>query len=225
MHRLMVLSRTYQLASNDSPNPQSAIRNPQLLDPSNDLLGRAHRRRLDAESIRDTLLSLGGNLDPTVGGAHPFPPQPQWDFTQHKPFKAVYDTNRRSVYLMTQRIQRHPLMAIFDGPDTSASTASRTTSTTTLQALYFLNDQFVHEQATRLAARVYSVRSDEEGRIRLAYELLFARPPTDDESKAGRHYLTKLSSASADAPFDQSERAWESFLRVLFRTNEFVYVD
>jgi hypothetical protein len=237
MHRLMVFSRTYQLASGDSSmfkvqsSRSEATLNLELetlnsrVDPSNDLLWRAHRRRLDAESVRDTLLVLGGNLDPTMGGAHPFPPQPQWDFTQHKPFKAVYDTNRRSVYLMTQRIQRHPLMAIFDGPDTSASTANRTTSTTTLQALYFLNDQFVHEQATRLAARVYSARSDDEGRIRLAYELLFARPPTDDEYKAGRQYLAKLSTASADAPSDQSERAWESFIRVLLRTNEFVYLD
>ena len=48
----------------------------------------------------------------------------EWDFTQHNPFKAVYETNRRSVYLMTQRIQRHPFLALFDGPDTNASTAS-----------------------------------------------------------------------------------------------------
>jgi hypothetical protein len=91
------------------------------------------RRRLDAESIRDTLLVLGDNLDRSMGEAHPFPPQKDWDFTQHKQFRAVYDTNRRSVYLMTQRIQRHPFLAIFDGPDTGASTASRGTSTTTLQ--------------------------------------------------------------------------------------------
>ncbi len=115
---------------------------------------RIPRRRLDAESIRDTLLALGGNLDSSPAGPHPFPPQHDWNFTQHNPFKAVYDTNRRSVYLMTQRIQRHPFLAIFDGADPSASTPARTTSTTPLQSLYLLNDPFVHEQSRRVADRV-----------------------------------------------------------------------
>jgi hypothetical protein len=228
MHRLMVLSRTYQMASasqmtNDQepmtkqiPNPKSQIPNGAVVDPGNELLWRFNRRRLDAESIRDTLLVLGGNLDATMGQGHPFPPQPAWDFTQHKPFKAVYDTNRRSVYLMTQRIQRHPLMAIFDGPDTGASTGSRPTSTTTLQALYFLNDPFVHEQADKLAARLMESRSDDEARIALAYELCFCRPASEDEVTQGLDYLRKI---------DSPAEAWKSFVRVLLRSNEFVYLD
>jgi hypothetical protein len=186
------------------------------VDPGNELLWRFNRRRLDAESIRDTLLVLGGNLDATMGEGHPFPPQPAWDFTQHKPFKAVYDTNRRSVYLMTQRIQRHPLMAIFDGPDTGASTGSRIISTTTLQALYFLNDPFVHEQADKLAARLMESQSDDKERIGLAYELCFSRSATEDEVSLGMEYLKKM-----DSPVD----AWRSFVRVLLRSNEFVYLD
>ena len=173
---------------------------------------------MDAESIRDTLLVLGGNLDRTMGGPHPFPPQQEWDFTQHKPFKAVYDTNRRSVYLMTQRIQRHPLMAIFDGPDTSASTGSRPASTTTLQALYFLNDPFVHEQTSKFATRLIASHESDAARLTAAYELLFSRPPTADERALGEQYLAKLNDQPAAA-------AWESYLRVLLRTNEFVYVD
>jgi hypothetical protein len=207
MHRLIVTSRAYQTASE--------IAN-QSADPDNVLLSRFNRRRLDAEAIRDTLLVIGGNLDPSMGGPHPFPPQQEWDFTQHKPFKAVYDTNRRSVYLMTQRIQRHPLMAIFDGPDTGASTGSRITSTTTLQALYFLNDPFVHEQADRLAVRIVDSRSDDADRIKLAYELCFSREPTADELGLGQQYLAKNASPA---------EAWKSFVRVLLRTNEFVYVD
>ena len=124
------------------------------IDVANDFLWRFDRRRLDAESIRDTLLVVGGNLDRTPGGAHPFPAMAAWNFTQHNPFKAVYDSDRRSVYLMTQRIQRHPYLALFDGPDTNASTAVRLTSTTPLQALFLMNDPFVHEQAKRFAARL-----------------------------------------------------------------------
>jgi hypothetical protein len=230
MHRLILASRTYQTASqgfrvqgsgfspenSDQPslNPEPRTLNPALIDPSNSLLWHYPRRRLDAESIRDTLLVLGGNLDRSPAEAHPFPPQKDWDFTQHKPFKAVYDTNRRSVYLMTQRIVRHPFLAIFDGPDTGASTASRITSTTTLQALYFLNDPFVHEQAGKLAARVREAKASDAERIDLAYTLLFARPATSDEKSAGQEYLQKLGDAG-----------WESYLRVLMRTNEFVYLE
>src|SRR5262249_56190305 len=82
MHRLMVLSSAYRLASAD----------PVQADPENVLLSRFTRRRLDAETIRDTLLALGGVLDRSPGGPHPFPPVHTWNFTQHKPFKAVYDT-------------------------------------------------------------------------------------------------------------------------------------
>jgi len=192
-------------------------KNAVAIDPGNEFLWHFPRRRLDAESIRDTLLVLGGNLDSSMGTGHPFPPQPAWDFTQHKPFKAVYDTDRRSVYLMTQRIQRHPLMAIFDGPDTGASTGSRANSTTTLQALYFLNDTFVHDQANRIAARILSGRSDDLSRIDFAYQLCFSRGPTDDERASAQQYLAKMELQGSDG--------WQSFVRVLLRTNEFVYLD
>lgn len=98
------------------------------------------RRRLTAEELRDTLLHLSGNLDRTPGGPHPFPPESNWGFTQHTPFKAVYDHQHRSVYLMVQRTQRHPFLALFDAGDPNASTPVRNQSTVPTQALYFLND-------------------------------------------------------------------------------------
>ena len=110
------------------------------------------RRRLDAEEIRDSLLLLGGNLDRSFGGPHPFPPVQTWGFTQHAPFSAVYDTNRRSVYLMTQRIRRHPFLALFDGPDGNVSTAHRDSTTVPTQSLFLMNDPFVHAQSSRFAS-------------------------------------------------------------------------
>jgi hypothetical protein len=217
MHRLVLSSHAYQMASHQPASGESAV-DPNVVDAANSLLWHFPRRRLDAESIRDTLLAVGGNLDRTPGGEHPFPPQKDWDFTQHKPFKAVYDTNRRSVYLMTQRIQRHPFLAIFDGPDTAASTASRVTSTTTLQALYFLNDPFVHEQAHRLSEQLSKAKPTDAERIDLAYRMLLARPPTADELALGQEYLTKRNEQKDPAP-------WESYVRALLRTNEFVYLN
>ena len=224
MHRLIMTSRTWQ---------QSSARDPQAIasDPANELLAGYSRRRLDAESIRDTLLMVGGNLDLSPAGPHPFPPEPTWDFTQHKPFKAVYETNRRSVYLMTQRIQRHPFLAIFDGADPSTSTAARLTSTTPLQALYLLNDPFVHEQAGRVAERIMNHASDEPARVNFAYELLFARPAQSQEVSEALDFLEGArrllgEDAAADGSSSNVESAaWRAYVRSLFRLNEFVYLD
>ena len=211
-----MLSRAYQLASVGEA-PGAAER-----DANNDLLWKFRRHRLDAESIRDALLAVSGQLDRTPGGPHPFPDPTAWDFTQHKPFRAVYDHNKRSVYLMTQRIQRHPYLGIFDGADTGASTAARVTSTTTLQSLYLLNDPFVHEQARHFAARVRAARSDDRGRVELAYRMALGRPPTTEEVERGLAYLKRVAERSKDDP---EARAWESFARALFRLNEFVYIN
>jgi hypothetical protein len=174
MHRLILLSRTYQLSGRDD---EANAR----IDAGNDFLWRFARRRLDAESIRDTLLAVSGALDRSPGGPHPFPAPATWNFTQHNPFKAVYDSDRRSVYLMTQRIQRHPFLALFDGADTNASTAERVTSTTPLQALYLMNDPFVHAQARKFAARLLAERADDAARLDRAYALALGRLPSDAE--------------------------------------------
>jgi hypothetical protein len=220
MHRLVMLSRAYQMSSrDDAANAR--------IDAANDYLWRFDRRRLDAESIRDALLAVGGNLDRSPGGPHPFPAPARWDFTQHNPFKAVYATDRRSVYLMTQRIQRHPFLALFDGPDTNAGTPARVTSTTPLQALYLMNDPFVHAQAKRFAARLLAEQSNDLARIERAYLLLYGRPPTDEELSAATQYLSRVREKLGERPGSSrpSAAAWESLTRALFLSNEFVYVD
>ena len=221
MHRLIMTSRTYQLASSDDPDN---VRR----DVGNTYLWRYPRYRLDAESIRDTLLAVSGNLERGLGGPHPFPPPHTWHFTQHNPFKAVYDSRRRSVYLMTQRIQRHPFLGLFDGADTNSSTPKRITSTTPLQALYLLNDPFVHRQAEKFAARLRSARPDEAGRVELAFLMLYGRPPRGEEQSQAQKYLEQVETnlQTLRVPVGQrSAKAWESFVRGLFLSNELVYVN
>ncbi len=220
LHRQIVLSRTYRLSSR---RDDAAV----AKDPANELLSAFPRRRLDAEAIRDTLLLLGGHLDASPGGAHPFPPQTDWGFTQHNPFKAVYDTNRRSVYLMTQRIQRHPYLAIFDGPDPSASTPQRNASTTPLQALYLLNDPFVHEQTSGLAERLIADRDADAARIELLYLLALARRPIGDEVSRATEFIALVRTKLRDStPPDQLEQqVWQALVRATVRLNEFVYID
>ena len=220
MHRLVVLSRTYRLSSRDDAANAD-------IDADNDYLWRYRRHRLDAESIRDTLLSVAGVLDRGGGGPHPFPAQTTWQFTEHKVFRDVYETNRRSVYLMTQRLYRHPFLGLFDGANTNSSTDRRAASTTPLQALYLMNDPFIHAQARHFAGRLTRDRADAAGRVRWAYLLTTGRPATDDEVAAAGDHLARAREAlrkNGAKPDEAEAGAWESFARALVMRNEFVYV-
>src|SRR5262249_34930358 len=143
----MLLSKTYRLSSVWDEDDAAK-------DPGNRWYWKFDRRRLEAEPIRDSLLALSGRLDVSRPGSHPFPSIDQWRWTQHAPFKDVYPSDHRSVYLMTQRLQRHPFLALFDGPDTNTSTDVRTSSTVPLQALFLMNNPFVIEQAEGFARRL-----------------------------------------------------------------------
>ena len=182
------------------------------------------RRRLDAEELRDTLLALSGELDRAPGTGHPFPAENTWAFTQHNPFKAVYDSPKRSVYLMAQRIQRHPFLTLFDGADTSASTPARGASTVPTQALWFLNNPFVHARAEALAKRLLA-QPDDTQRLALAYRLCLQRAPTDAEAQAASAFLAAYQN-ELGIPADQRPlAAWSAYSRVLLSSNELLHLD
>jgi hypothetical protein len=220
MHRLIMLSSTYQLSSDYDARSAE-------LDPADEQLWRFPPRRLDAESIRDAILMIGGGLDRSPAGPHPFPPLGT-NFTQHGPFYAVYPTARRSVYLMTQRNRRHPFLSLFDGPDPNASTAKRSVTTVPTQALFFMNDPFVHEQAQGFARRLLAARGDEGDRIRLAFRMAMAREPLDPEIEKSKDFLARYRrQLGADGvPTEDHDRlSWSAFARTLFARNEFVFIE
>ena len=224
MHRLIMLSQTYQLAGDVDPTALAA-------DPGNELLWRFSRRRLDAESIRDAMLAVAGTLDRApvaAAGPHPFPAPPDWGFTQHNPFAAVYETNRRSVYLMVQRQKRHPYLALFDGADANASTARRPVTTVPTQALFMMNSPFVHEQASKFAARLLAEAPDVTQRIALAYRTAFGREPTAEETGKATAFLDQYRqhlAASGVGAAEHDAQAWAALARTLLVSNEFVFVD
>jgi hypothetical protein len=218
------LSRAYQAASGyDSRNAAG--------DARNDFYWRFDRRRLSAEEIRDATLLVSGRLDPSMGEAHPFPAKPVTGYTQHRPFvaeAAAYDTNRRSIYLMQQRIRRHSYFDLFDGADTNGSTDVRPVSITSLQALYLMNNGFVHEQADHLAVRMGMAYSEPSARVGHAYRLLFGREVTPEETTWALQFLrqARLELDKTEIPLDQRNRhAWASLMRVLLSSNEFFFVD
>ncbi|MCW5558860.1 MAG: DUF1553 domain-containing protein, partial [Verrucomicrobiae bacterium] len=182
--------------------------------------------RLGAEELRDSILLVSGELDESPGEGHPFPAPTTWGFTQHGPFSAVYDHQRRSVYLMTQRIKRHPFLALFDGPDPNASTPERRLTTVPTQALFFLNDPFVHANADRLAARIGTEADDPAAQVRSAYRRILGRNPAAKESEDGVHFLARYGEElDASGLEKDANRPLAALVRVLFGSNEFLTVD
>ena len=229
MHRLMMNSRIYQLdstagGSDDNRQPGLAA------DPENALRWRFSRRRLDAESLRDTLLLLSGDLDGTkMNEPHPFPAAEKWEYTQHHPFRDSYDSNRRSVYLMTARLNANSFFTTFDGADRNASTSKRDSSVTSVQSLYLLNNEWVHQRAALFAQRLIRERDNDEARLRLAFELALGRPPSSEDTEIAKTFMQtirpKLATDEETSQAAVDSECWTSFARALFRTNEFLYID
>jgi hypothetical protein len=211
MHRLIMLSRAYQTASGaNTANEQK--------DSKNAYLWRFPRRRLDAEEIRDSLLAVSGNLDPAPGGEQPFTQEMTWRYTQHTPFVAAeekFATNKRSVYLMQQRIRRQPFLDLFDGADPNSETGVRPLTVTALQALYTMNDAFFHAQAASLAARIQAAASGETERLKFAFRVLYGRAPTADDVRDAHQFLAQSG----------PDEGWPALIRVLLASNEFLTLD
>jgi hypothetical protein len=220
LHREMVLSRAYQMSSADEPHGLE-------IDPANQYLWRFDRQRLDAESIRDSILLVSGELE-TGGGPHPFPPVDSWNFTQHQPFSAVYDHRQRSIYLMVQRSQRHPFLALFDGADPSASTSERSSTTTPSQALFLMNDPFIHRQSDAVAGKLLGAGADDRARVEWLYQWAYSRPPREEELGAARDfvdaYVNQLRATNVPAE-GQLRTAWAALARVVLSSSEFLYLD
>jgi hypothetical protein len=215
MHRLLMLSSTYQQSEVSGADERS----------------RSHflgfkRRRLTAEELRDSILYTSGELDALPGQGHPFPSPFSWGYSQHGPFNAVYDHNKRSVYLMQQRIKRHPFLALFDGADPNASVPERRPTTVPTQALFFLNDPFVHEKSGRLAARIMAEAKTPEERAEQLWLRILARKPSADEKADAIDFLQQYEAVlaarnHADAPAG----ALAALARTLFGNNEFLHID
>ncbi len=224
LHRRIMLSRTYRLSSQGEGNP-AAMQS----DPNNDWHWRFNRQQLDAESLRDTLLWLSGDLElGTPRQPHPFPPADQWKYTQHHPFRDSYDSNHRSVYLMMARLNARPFFTTFDGADANASSAIRDTSVTTVQSLYLLNDEWVHANAEKLADRWMQVSAEHAERLTYAFESIVGRPPAAAEHQEVTQWMRAMNDdlKTAHQASEERERAtWSAFARAMLRTNEFLYVD
>jgi hypothetical protein len=214
LHRLIVRSAVYskrKFVPNAAGNEGVSV--PAGIDADNRLLWRPNRRRLDAETLRDSILFVAGTLDPAIGGPsyRPFK-YIEGNIPVYEPLEENQLTRRRTVYRHIVRTHRQPFLDTFDCPDPSVMTPARTQTTTPLQALSLLNNVFVLEQASRFAERVVRESgSDPAAQVRGAFRLALVREPSNAE----------FSEASAFV----SQHGLESLCRVLFNLNEFLYVE
>lgn len=194
MHRLIMLSSVYQQSSRTDADGR-------VRDAENRLFGRTNRRRLEAEALRDSLLSVAGILIDKPGGP---------------PF-ADLAVPRRTLYLQSARTGANAsdFGRLFDRPDPGSIVAQRGQSASAPQALFFLNDKFVTTIARELAARVVrEAPQGDEARIRFLYTLILGRPPTRVERDIGRELLAA-----------EAGNSLERYCRLLLCTNEFLYLD
>jgi hypothetical protein len=199
--RQMVLSATYRQVSTTAGVP--------AVDPSNHLLWRMNRRRLEGETIRDAMLALGDSLNRRAYGPSALPElQPEITRYGWKPDAKEFDRNRRSIYVLARRNLRYPLFEAFDQPDLCTSSAKRLSTTTAPQALALLNGKLSKSQARYWAA---GLTGNPETQLEMAYRMAWGRAPDSEEMQLGREFLQKWT--------------LEELCHALMNTNEFLYLE
>ncbi len=234
MHRLMVLSATYCQDSQVDPANPAHVR-ALAADPDNRLLWHARRHRLEGEAIRDSLLTLSGELNDRMFGVSARPKLPEkvsnyaW-----KPDASPADQNRRSVYVFVKRNMRYPLFDAFDWPDLHNSCARRVNTTTAPQALLLLNGDLTLENARTWGGKLLARHdSNDDALVAHAYRAAWGRPATTDEVRLGVRFLTaqaeRLRERAAGlrpmTPAEARAAAVADFCHALLNTSEFLYVD
>ncbi|MBM3838028.1 MAG: DUF1553 domain-containing protein [Verrucomicrobia bacterium] len=211
LHKLIVTSATYRQSS------QSRLESV-AVDADNRFLWRMNRARLDAESLRDSILFITGKLDLKMGGL----PVKQFHFEDPNPGVTPtvdygrFDVDqpesfRRSVYRWIYRTLPDPFMEVMDCPDASQLAPARNASVTPLQALSMLNNPFVVRQSEHFAERLGKSGDSLRERIELAYELAFGRESSAAEATALTNYARKHGLANV--------------CRLILNSNEFMFVN
>ncbi len=200
LHRMIVLSNTYRQDSDPTANPLVAKKgpvDPLKLDAGNRLLWRGNLRRLDFESIRDSMILLTGKMTTTVGG------QPA-NLTD-EPF-----SYRRSLYGYVDRRRLSDTLSQFDYGDPDTSNTKRNSTIVPQQALFFMNNALSVDVARAVAARKDVVNAmSEDQRIVAMFRCMFQRRPSTNEIRVAQEFLTKQKMGAATAKVRPPTRAGE----------------
>ncbi len=231
--REVVLSRTYRLASRvgqPSGAPPSTslkavdrpmVSPPYEADPENRLLWRQNRRRLDAEVMRDAILTASGSLDRTLFGRTMKSPKQDGPNANIGEMTYVFDDARRSVYTPIFRNRLLEIFESFDFANPNVSLGRRNVTTVPTQALYLMNSPFVMDQSREAARELLSAPClTDEQRLTLAYRTTLGRSPTAREREITLRVVTPSAENTTPSPI-----AWERLFQALFASVDFRYVE
>jgi hypothetical protein len=226
LHRLIMNSAVYL---QESAYDETAAK----IDPDDRLLWRRRPTRLEAELLRDSMLTVSGEMNPAMfGPAVKAPIQPEAiqarNMTDPYPnnIKDTFATRRRSIYVFHKRVVQQPLMQAFDGPDAQASCGRRENTTVAPQALALLNDSFVRHCAAAFAERALSSGKNPEDRMRWIWREAFGREASETEAReSGAFIKEQIEKRSARKEEAAEKLALTDFCQAVFGLNEFIYVD
>ncbi len=217
LHRMMVTSRVYQMRSD------TAIGNQERDDPENATLYRMNRRRMEAEGLRDAILTVSGRLNQKMGGPGVKVPIENeikdLIFTEAEVVDLwpvdlnPEEFNRRSIFVYRKRNVHYAMYDAFDAPDTQSPCPVRSVSTHAPQALVLLNSQFAQDSARRLALMA-GAESLGKDRVENLFERVLARRPTELERSKMALFLGP----------NPNENAWVDLSLALMNLNEFLYI-
>lgn len=206
IHRQILLSQTWR--QDNRPNPDGL-----RVDAGTRLLWRFPPRRLEAEAIRDSILSVSGTLVSEGAKGPGFSPfEVQMENVRHYHPKQEYGPAdwRRMVFMTRVRQEREDVFGVFDCPDASMVVSRRSRSTTPLQALNLLNSHFVMQQADHLAKRLQAVSDQPSQQVQQAWRLCFQRPPSEQEIAESNRFI--------------ESHGLQQFARALLNANEFIFI-
>jgi hypothetical protein len=195
LHRLIVLSNTYQQSSENQVKAAEA-------DPDNKLLWRYSRRRMEAEAIRDSMLAVTGLLNPQMGGPGVYPPVPAGTLSElsatavaggWKTEKDPAQSNRRSVYIFVRRNLPYPMLQEFDTANTFESWHVRKNTVTPSQSLDLLNNDLVLDFARSFAGRVLNEDKGlaPDAQVDAAFRFAFGRQASVEEQKMATAFFER----------------------------------
>ena len=220
--RRLVLSRAYRMSSQGSARAAES-------DPSNRLLQHANLRRLDAEAIRDAMLSISGRLDPTLyGPSIPVHYAARRGLTEGDPNNGPVDGDgRRSIYQEIRRNAHNPFLEVFDLPKPATTRGQRDTTNVPAQSLALLNSPFVIGQAAEWGRRLAEGEAASiDGRIAHMFVKVLARPPSEAERARVTDYLAAVAAARGVDPslllYDAA--VWQDVAHSLFNLKEFIFI-
>ena len=214
LNQFILTSETYALSAENEPAIDK--------DPANEFYARFPRRRLTAEELRDSLLFVSGQLNQKLGGSHGsfIIPVSKRRYSQGSPWRPKHPEieTKRSLYLFHHRSIPNPVLAIFDGADSTVSTPSRTESNTALQGLFFLNSPLFHHCANKLSQRLMQANPKADKRLEFACKLVMGRSPTKAE-------LSLLNKVLQNGDKETEEKTWGRISRILLSSNAALFIE